>query len=141
VAVSFFAAIAITVGFVMLDDIRLLYVFIVVLLAPLISIIAIKRFHLKVKHINEGKNMHVRRGDIRVGAAAGFLGIVLQRWLSFSHPGLILSIFAYLIIALGMISIFSLSSFFYTAYLIKNYCPYLVTPEDRKYNRDIHIGQ
>ena len=115
---------------------------IVVSLILLMAFLAVKNGQYAIKGFaGETNNKNdARKYSFFAGATAGIPLVILFRHFS-QYPDLWQTIIT--VLATANILVFSLFmfSFLYKIYVLEKYCPYLVTPKDRRYDKDTKVKQ
>ena len=135
VGISIFAPLCFGVIFIAFERITSLFVIFSILLIPFATICSIKHAQRRIQKIFNGNIDNRRILGIKAGIIAGLVGGSSAR----GFPELSGLMMPYLIVCLWWGAVSAICGYFYLVYLLKKYCPYLETPEDRQYNLDIQI--
>jgi len=107
-------------------------------LAPVFANYRIRKSNRRIEEISRGINtVNVEKKVSVIGYCAFLLALGFFRWLDEQFP-ITIQIFG--AVAFGCFTLYFLMRSldkFYKIHLIKVYCPYLITPADKRYNDDL----
>ena len=133
-----FTVVLLVIWFAVLEAIHPYHIIAAVMLISLVAILTIKKLQHRILKIFKGK-IDNKRVSISRNAAIAVAGMLLLDRFSRNNPEMyemLRGTYLYAVL-IGICIIFSITTQLYLMYLNKKYCPYLIIPEDARYNKDI----